>query len=169
MADDKTTATGPSADPLGDLVVIFRRAFGETVGDVSDGFRMRRGIEAVEKAVNHRWLDMLPPGALMCGCGDIVQTEHECENCQTADWASRTTGKPTDDLLVELRYLVDALPLSATKEVVSDAVREIQRLRTALTTLVDLKDGPRDEHYRTVKDAAWRTARAVLGRPEREA
>jgi hypothetical protein len=76
------TAT-TSSDPLGDLVEIFRDVYGPT----TDGLRLRAALSAVEKAVNMRWLDMLPPGALMCGCGDIVVTEHQCENCDTADWA----------------------------------------------------------------------------------
>ena len=72
-------------DPLGDLVDVFRANYSGVL--VGDGARLRRAIDAVQKAVNHRWLDMLPAGSLMCGCGDIVQTDHQCENCDTADWA----------------------------------------------------------------------------------
>lgn len=32
----------------------------------------------------------------------------------------------------------------------------------ALRVLVALKDGPRDDHYRRAKDAAWENARNVL-------
>lgn len=37
-----------------------------------------------------------------------------------------------------------------------------QRFQAALAELVTLKDGPRDEHYRAAKDAAWDRARALL-------
>jgi alpha-D-ribose 1-methylphosphonate 5-triphosphate synthase subunit PhnI len=37
-----------------------------------------------------------------------------------------------------------------------------------LKTLVELKDGPRDEHYRATKDAAWDAAREVLTPTARE-
>ena len=35
-------------------------------------------------------------------------------------------------------------------------------LRAALYTLVKLKDGPRDETYRALKEGAWQRAREVL-------
>lgn len=68
-------------DPVGDLVEIFRDVYGPT----TDGLRLRGALDAVQKAVNLRWLDALPPGALMCGCGDIVQTDHQCANCEVSD------------------------------------------------------------------------------------
>ena len=42
------------------------------------------------------------------------------------------------------------------------ARRDADNLREALAELVLLKDGPRDEHYRATKDAAWERARAAL-------
>lgn len=41
-------------------------------------------------------------------------------------------------------------------------------IRTALARLVQLKDGPRDEHYRATKDAAWQDAREALAAAELE-
>lgn len=41
---------------------------------------------------------------------------------------------------------------------------EIERLRAALTRLVDLKDGPHDSVYLREKPKAWEAARAILGR-----
>lgn len=43
-----------------------------------------------------------------------------------------------------------------------DQDREDALLR-ALGDLVRLKDGPRDDHYREVKDAAWERARELTG------
>lgn len=43
-------------------------------------------------------------------------------------------------------------------------VGEIDRLRAALTRLVDLKDGVRDESYWASKPSAWAGARVALGR-----
>lgn len=70
-----------SADPLGELVEIFREAR-RTISNPNVGIRERVAIEAVERAVNRRWLEMLPAGALMCGCGDIEVTDHQCGNCE---------------------------------------------------------------------------------------
>jgi hypothetical protein len=39
---------------------------------------------------------------------------------------------------------------------------ERDRYRDALSELVRLKDGPRDDAYRNAKDTAWDTARKVL-------
>lgn len=69
-----------SVDPLGDLVEVFRDVYGPT----TDGRRLRAALSAVESAVDRRWMDMLPAGALMCGCGDIFITEHQCPNCEAA-------------------------------------------------------------------------------------
>jgi hypothetical protein len=44
-------------------------------------------------------------------------------------------------------------------------IREVDRLRASLTELVELKDGPRDKHYRAAKDAAWNRAREALKAP----
>lgn len=44
-----------------------------------------------------------------------------------------------------------------------------ERLREALTALVALKDGPRDDNYRAAKDGAWTEARAALAAADREA
>lgn len=70
-----------SADPLGELVEISREAR-RTASNPNAGIRERVAIEAVERAVNLRWLEMLPAGALMCGCGDIEVTGHRCGNCE---------------------------------------------------------------------------------------
>lgn len=86
MGEQTETAT-TSPDPLGDLTEVFRREYGAMNDPAGVGLRLRRAVAAVERQVNARWLDMLPPGALMCGCGDIVQTDHQCANCDTADWA----------------------------------------------------------------------------------
>jgi hypothetical protein len=43
-----------------------------------------------------------------------------------------------------------------------EARTEADRLRTALTELVRLKDGPRDDAYRAAKDDAWQAAREAL-------
>lgn len=42
------------------------------------------------------------------------------------------------------------------------ALGEAGRVRQALTELVRLKDGPRDDAYRETKDAAWQRARELL-------
>lgn len=78
---------GSTPDPLGELVDVFRAQLGDADAG-TDGAGLRRALDAVARTVNGRWLDMFPPGALMCGCGDIVDTDYQCANCDTADWAA---------------------------------------------------------------------------------
>jgi hypothetical protein len=49
-----------------------------------------------------------------------------------------------------------------TRQAVARLTRDVADLRAALSALVRLKDGPRDEAYRVEKDAAWQVARDVL-------
>jgi predicted DNA-binding protein len=46
-------------------------------------------------------------------------------------------------------------------------VDETEQLRDALSELVRLKDGPRDDAYRAEKDAVWEAARTALGLPHK--
>lgn len=41
-------------------------------------------------------------------------------------------------------------------------VKKLEDAREALALLVELKDGPRDDHYRAMKDRAWHRAREAL-------
>ena len=59
---------------------------------------------------------------------------------------------------------VEAAGRKAAEADLADARERLRRCEEALATLVDLKDGPRDEAYRAAKDEAWARARGVLGR-----
>lgn len=46
---------------------------------------------------------------------------------------------------------------------VQEAESQVQNVTNALRNLVDLKDGPRDEHYEQAKPLAWDMARMLVG------
>lgn len=46
------------------------------------------------------------------------------------------------------------------------AIAESEQMREALSKLVELKDGPRDERYEREKPLAWQAAREALSRTE---
>lgn len=52
--------------------------------------------------------------------------------------------------------------LNALATVSDQRVKELEEAREALALLVELKDGPRDDHYRAMKDRAWHRARVAL-------
>jgi hypothetical protein len=68
----------------------------------------------------------------------------------------------------ELQRQNDALGMigAALTDDLDDMERRANDLADALRDLVALKDGPRDDAYRDLKDGAWRAARAALDRQE---
>lgn len=103
-----------SADPLGELVAIFRENLDRGTPD-SEGARLRRALGAVEREINRQWMEMLPSGALMCGCGDIALTDYRCENCACSDsWNA-------EDALAEAKYILEKV-LTAAAPVVDSRV-----------------------------------------------
>jgi hypothetical protein len=73
---------------------------------------------------------------------------------ETVGWAMESLIQAVDDLVSGSP--VDQIPGSAERDAATEALR----------MLVQLKDGPRDDLYRAVKDDAWAEARRVLGMEE---
>lgn len=58
-------------------------------------------------------------------------------------------------------YVMYHLPEARYNELM-DAEENLHRCKKILTELIGLKDGPRDDKYKTAKEAAWRAARELL-------
>ncbi len=74
------------------------------------------------------------------------------------------TGK-MPDLRADLD--ADARAILAQHAMTPDAADPRALLAEVLARLVELKDGPRDDHYRESKDRAWAHARAALAAAEK--
>ena len=62
----------------------------------------------------------------------------------------------------QLRVEAGVRPLKHYIDAVNRLEDKLSRVTHALKTLVELKDGPRDDLYRKSKDNAWENAREVL-------